>query len=82
MIAFSAKSLNANTNSVVLLPSLYAACVKGIICFLTVSLILPITHIANYFLNIDRNMIGLKFSGDPFGFPGFEWGLGILFLIL
>ena len=70
-MAFSAKSLKANTNSVVLLPSLYAACVKGIICFLTLSLILPITHMAIFFLKIDSNIIGLRFSGGPFGFPVF-----------
>ncbi len=69
--AFSARSLKANTSSEVLLPSLYAACVFGIICSLTLSFIRRIVHIARIFLRIDNNIIGLRFSGGPFFFPGF-----------
>ena len=61
MIAFSARSLSAKTSSVVLLLSLYAACVRGIMFFLTLSFILPITHMASIFLSIDSSIIGQVF---------------------
>ena len=71
VIAFSAKSLSVKTSSVVLLPSLYAACVGGIKCFLTLSFILPITHMESIFLSMDSSMIGHRFSWGSFWFPWF-----------
>ena len=32
-------------------------------------------HIVNIFLSMDRSIIGLKFSGGPFGLPGFCSGV-------
>ena len=64
VIAFSARSLSAKTSSVVLLPSLYAACVRGIMCFLTLSFILPIIRMVGIILSIDSSIIGRTFSGS------------------
>ena len=66
--------MSANNSSVVLLPSLHAACVRGIVCFLTLSFILPITHMASTFLSIDSSIIGRRLSGGPLVFLFFEWG--------
>ena len=70
-MAFAAKRLKAKTSYVVRRPSLYAAWDWGIICSRTLSFILLITQIAKIFLRIDSRIIGLRFSGGPFFFPGF-----------
>ena len=67
--AFSASILQVKTCSVVLLPTLYAGCVNGIL-FPIFSCILLIIHIARIFISMDNSMIGLRFAGGPCGFPG------------
>ena len=62
------------TCSVVLLPSWYAAWSKGILVF-NLSQVRLMRQIVSNFLNNDRSIIGRKFSGGPFFFPGFGNGI-------
>lgn len=62
-------------SSVALLPGLYAACVFGIMCVKSLSLILRMIHIAKSFLRTDKSITGLRFCGGPLGFPGFGKGV-------
>ena len=73
-IACSISVLKVYTSSVVRLPGLYAACVM-LISFLIVLTVLFTTIIANIFLSLDRNIIGLRFLTDPFGLPGSGRGI-------
>ena len=66
--------LKVNTNSVVLLPGLYAACDIDIV-FLTLLNVLLTTIIARIFLNTESNITGLKFLVGPLGFPGLGNGI-------
>ena len=71
--ACSISTLNVKTNSVVLLPGLYAACVILISCLITLK-VLSITIMASIFLSIDRSIIGLRFLTGPLGLPGLGSG--------
>ena len=62
------------TNSVVLLPGLYAACDIEIVC-LSLLKVLFTTIMASIFLKTDRRIIGLRFLGGPLGLPGFGNGI-------
>ena len=64
------------TCSVVLLRSWYAAWSKGILVF-NLSQVRLMRHIVSNFLNTDKSIIGRKFSGGPFFFPGFGSGVRI-----
>ena len=68
------RTLNENTNSVVLLPGLYAACDIDIVCLILLNVLFT-TIIAKIFLKTDNKITGLRFFGGPLGFPGFGSGM-------
>ena len=69
-MAFSANILIAKTCSVVPHPGWYAVWSGGMCCFRR-SQVLSIKHIVKIFLRTDSKIIGGRFSGRPFDFPGF-----------
>ena len=76
VMAFSARSFTANISFVVLRPSLYAACVIGVL-FFSSSYVLLIMHIASIFRSMLRRIIGLRFPGGPFFLFGLGSGISI-----
>ena len=62
------------TCPVVILPSWYAAWSKGILVF-NLSQVRLMMQIVSNFLNTDKSIIGRKFPGGPFFFPGFGSGV-------
>ena len=73
-MAFSTNTFAANTCSVVLLPTLYAAWEDGISAS-SLSTMRFFMHTVRTFLIIDRSVIGQTFWTGPFGFPGFCIGV-------
>ena len=70
VVALSAKILNANACSVVLLLCCYAACDVTVLCMI-LSPTLFMRQISNVFLMADSKIIGLRIAHGPFFLPGF-----------